>query len=177
MTRNRSLITLTAVALVALVIAGCGSSGGGGSSGASASASPPTMANGAAASVGLANTGLGKVLVDGRGRTLYLFKADTGTTSTCTGACATNWPPLRASGKPTVGNGLQASLVGTTNRPGGQMQLTYSGHPLYRFVGDQKPGDTSGQGITAFGAPWFAVTASGAQASGAATSTGGGNGY
>jgi predicted lipoprotein with Yx(FWY)xxD motif len=176
MTRNRSLITLTAAALVALVIAGCGSSGSGGS-GASASTSPPTMANGRAASVGLANTGLGKVLVDGQGRTLYLFKADKGTTSMCTGACATNWPPLRASGKPTVGTGLQASLVGTTNRSGGHPQITYSGHPLYRFVGDHKPGDTSGQGITAFGAPWFALTASGAQASAAATGTGGGNGY
>ncbi len=112
------------------------------------------------------------MLVDAQGRTLYLFRADHGTTSACSGACAAAWPPLRASGKPTVGSGLQASAVATTKRSDGRPQVDYHGHPLYTYIGDQKAGDTTGQGINAFGAPWYAVTASGAQASGGGSSNG-----
>jgi predicted lipoprotein with Yx(FWY)xxD motif len=119
-------------------------------------------------------TGLGTILVDSQGRTLYLFKKDSGTTSACTGACAGAWPPLRANGKPTVGSGVSASKIGTTARSDGKPQVTYNGHPLYLFVKDTKPGDTNGQGVTAFGAGWFALTAAGNQASGQTSSSGGG---
>jgi predicted lipoprotein with Yx(FWY)xxD motif len=172
MTRRRTLsTTLTAAAaagIVAATVAGCG---GGGDSG-SAAIGPPRTASGQTATVGLASTGLGKVLVNDQGRTLYLFRADHGTTSACTGGCATEWPPLRAAGKPKVGTGLQASAVTTIKRSDGKSQVSYHGHPLYTYVGDQKAGDTTGQGINAFGAGWYAVTSSGAQASGGSSSNG-----
>jgi predicted lipoprotein with Yx(FWY)xxD motif len=172
MTRRRTLsTTLTAAAaagIVAVAVAGCG---GGGDSG-SAALGPPRTASGQTATVGLASTGLGKVLVNDKARTLYLFRADHGTTSACTGGCATEWPPLRASGKPKVGTGLQASAVTTIKRSDGKPQVSYHGHPLYTYVGDQKAGDTTGQGINAFGAGWYAVTSSGAQASGGSSSNG-----
>ena len=127
-----------------------------------------------AATVGVANTGLGNILVNSAGRTLYMFGKDTGTQSTCTGACAQNWPPLLATGTPTVGSGATASMLGTTTRSDGGRQVTYNGHPLYLFVGDKKPGDTNGQGLTAFGGSWFALSAAGNQVSGQASNSGGG---
>jgi len=177
MPRRRSLTILTgaaATALAAVAAAGCG---GGSNGNATATTAPPKTANGDIATLGLASTGLGKVLVNSQGRTLYLFQADQGTTSACTGACATAWPPLRASGKPSIGAGLQSSAVGTTKRSDGKPQVTYHGHPLYTYVGDHKAGDTTGQGLNAFGGGWFALTASGNQASGSASSSGSGNGY
>jgi hypothetical protein len=78
---------------------------------------------------------------------------------------------VRATGKPTVGSGLNASLVGTSSRSDGASQVTYNGHPLYRFVKDQKPGDTTGQGVNAFGGGWFALSAAGTQVSGSGTSS------
>ena len=172
MTRRRTRITTltgaVAAGIAAVAIAGCG--GGGGNS--NAAIGPPQTAGGQTATVGLASTGLGKVLVNDQGRTLYLFRADHGTTSVCTGGCATEWPPLRAARKAKVGSGLQASAVVTTKRSDGKPQVSYHGHPLYTYVGDQKAGDTSGQGINAFGGAWYAVTASGSQASGGGTSNG-----
>jgi predicted lipoprotein with Yx(FWY)xxD motif len=126
--------------------------------------------------VSVANSGLGKILVNSRGLTLYLFQADAGTTSSCFGACAAAWPPLRATGQPTVGNGANASLIGTTVRSDGNPQVTYNGHPLYLFIQDKKPGDTTGQGLTAFGGGWFALSPAGNQIAGSA-STSGGLGY
>jgi predicted lipoprotein with Yx(FWY)xxD motif len=109
--------------------------------------------------------GLGKILVDSRGHTLYLFKKDTGGKSRCSGSCAVNWPPLLATGRPAAGSGVKGSKLGTTRRSDGKTQVVYNRHPLYRFVGDKKPGQTTGQGITAFGARWFALTPSGNQIS------------
>ena len=122
-------------------------------------------------------TGLGNILVDSQGRTLYLFTRDSGTMSECSGACAVNWPPLRATGKPTIGSGADASLVSTTSRSGGAKQVTYNGHPLYLFKGDKSPGDTNGQGLNAFGGSWYALSPAGDQISGQPSSSGGGNGY
>jgi predicted lipoprotein with Yx(FWY)xxD motif len=176
MTRSRSITILAvaaAIPLTALSVAACG----GGSSGASASAKPPETASGRPATLGVADTGLGKILVDSQGRTLYLFQKDQGTQSACTGACASAWPPLRASGKPTVGNGTNAALVATSPRSDGKPQVVYNNHPLYRYQGDQSPGDTNGQGLTAFGGGWFALSAAGSQVSGKPTSSGSGNGY
>ena len=171
--RSSFLAGVVAVPLVALAVAGCG-----GGNNNDASASPPKTASGHAATVGVANTNLGKVLVNSKGLTLYLFKKDSGTTSSCSGACATAWPPLQATGKPTVGTGVTASMVGTTTRSDGSRQVTYNGHPLYLYDGDSSPGDTNGQGISAFGAAWYALSASGNQVSGQASSGGGGaSGY
>jgi predicted lipoprotein with Yx(FWY)xxD motif len=174
MTRSKPTTILASAVLIpiaALAVAACG---GGGNA---ATAATPKTSSGALATVGVANSGLGSILVDSSGRTLYLFKADVGANSACTGACATAWPPLLAKGKPTVGTGLTTAKLGTITRSGGNRQVTYNGHPLYLFIKDQKPGQTTGQGVTAFGAPWFALTPSGTQASAPASSSGGGYGY
>jgi predicted lipoprotein with Yx(FWY)xxD motif len=102
-------------------------------------------------------------LTDSAGRTLYLWTADKGMTSTCNGACATAWPPLTAKGTPTSGPGVTASNLGTTNRSDGSKQVTYAGHPLYYFSGDTGAGQTNGEGSNGFGSPWFVVAPSGQQ--------------
>jgi predicted lipoprotein with Yx(FWY)xxD motif len=172
MIRSRSITFLATAAVVllsAVAIAGCG--GGG----ATAHAAPQKTASGQPATLGVANNNkLGNILVDSQGRTLYLFQKDSGTTSSCTGACAAAWPPLRVNGQPTVGSGANASMVGTTTRSDGNPQVTYNGHPLYLYAGDQNPGDTNGQGLTAFGGGWFAVSPAGNQVSGQGSNSGGG---
>ena len=154
MNDRRSLLLLGALPLAVLALAGCGGN---------ASHALPTTSDGRPATVGVASTGLGDVLVDRQGRTLYLFERDSGTMSACTGACAVNWPPLRVMGTPVAGTDAKPSDVGTTARPDGITQLTYNGHPLYTFVNDKKPGDTNGEGINAFGGSWFAVSRAGAK--------------
>ena len=171
MTRSRSLTFLAGVAVVpltALAVAGCGGT---------QTVAPPTTTGARAATVDVATTGLGKTLVDSKGRTLYLFKKDSGTTSACAGECAADWPPLRANGDPTVGSGANASQIGTTTRSDGNPQVTYNGHPLYLYEGDTKPGDTNGQGSTAFGASWYALSPAGKQVSGRASSSSDAGGY
>jgi predicted lipoprotein with Yx(FWY)xxD motif len=177
MNRSKPLTLLASAAaapLIALAVAACGTSGGG----AGASPAPPTTSTAQSATVGVATTGLGQILVDSQGRTLYLFQKDTGTTSACTGACATAWPPLRATGQPMIGNGADAALLGTTPRSDGGPQITYNGHPVYLFIKDQKSGDTNGEGVNAFGASWFALSPTGNQitatAPSASTSNSGG---
>jgi predicted lipoprotein with Yx(FWY)xxD motif len=113
------------------------------------------------AKVAIAKTKLGNILVDSKGITLYDFVLDKGTTSACYGACAALWPPLLTHGKPVAGPGVRASLLGTTKRKDGKLEVTYGGHPLYYFVSDRKPGQTTGQGINQFGAPWWALSAAG----------------
>src|SRR4051812_48768076 len=173
--RHRRFIAFPAGAallvLAALAVARCG---GGGSS--NASSRPPKTAGGSAATVGVSNQSLGKILVDSKGRTLYLFTRDSGTMSECTGACAVNWPPLKATGKPTIGSGADGSLISTTSRSGGAKQVTYNGHPLYLFKNDKSPGDTNGQALNAFGGNWYALTPAGDQVS-TSSSSGGGSGY
>ena len=123
--------------------------------------SPASSVTRSAAKVELANTKLGKVLADGSGRTLYLFEKDKGPRSTCFGACATAWPPLTTNGKPTALKGVTASKLGTINRGNGVKQVTYNGHPLYRFIKDTGPRQTHGEGLKAFGAEWYALSAAG----------------
>jgi predicted lipoprotein with Yx(FWY)xxD motif len=164
MTRSRPITFLAGavvIPLAALAVAACG---GGGTAATAAPAPAPAKTAPTPTkitAVRVASTSLGSILVDSRGRTLYLFKADSATTSACAGACATAWPPLLANGKPTAGAGLSASKLGTISRSGGQRQVTYNGHPLYTFIKDTKPGDTAGQGVVAFGAGWFAVSPAG----------------
>jgi predicted lipoprotein with Yx(FWY)xxD motif len=170
-TRLGALGTLATVPLAALAVGACGSSG----HTHAAIPVPPRTASGEAATVGVETDGaLGKVLVDSRGRTLYLFRKDAGPKSTCAAACASAWPPLRATGTPLAGAGLTASKLGTTPRSDGKPQVTYNGHPLYRYAGDARPGDANGQRLTAFGAPWFAVSGAGTAVSRPASSSGGG---
>ena len=123
------------------------------------SASPARAPKGAL--VALGKTTLGKVLVDARGRTLYLFAKDKSGRSACNGACATYWPPLVSAAKPRAARGVRASLLGLTKRTDGKRQVTYAGHPLYTFSLDTRAGQTSGQGLTDFGGSWNAVAASG----------------
>jgi predicted lipoprotein with Yx(FWY)xxD motif len=104
-----------------------------------------------------------KALVDGKGRTLYLWEADKNGTSTCTGACAAAWPPVTVSGTAQAGSGVTRSLLGTVKRADGTEQVTYNDHPLYYFSGDTGPGMAKGQGSKAFGADWYVLNAKGSK--------------
>lgn len=184
---NRVITLAVGMAVVAACASGCGSSSSTTSLTPHSSAGATTASGGASPSAGgaatlkTASSPLGQILVDGSGKTLYLFKADTGTTSTCNGSCAQAWPPQSTTGKPSSG-GVTASKVGTTTRSDHSTQVTYNGHPLYYFAEDTKPGETKGQGVNAFGALWYVVSPSGnavtssasTSASPSATSTGGG---
>jgi predicted lipoprotein with Yx(FWY)xxD motif len=167
MTRPRSLTSLAgaaAISLTVLALAACGAGGTGGTGGGNAT-------------VGVSTTGVGKVLVDSKGHTLYLFEKDSGTESACAGACASAWPPLLAKGEPTAAGGAKASLVATTKRSDGASQVTYNGHPLYLFAGDSSAGDTNGQGISAFGARWYVLSPAGNQVTASGSSSRGSRGY
>jgi predicted lipoprotein with Yx(FWY)xxD motif len=175
--RLAPLAAATAVALSAIAVAACGS---GSSSkhtttGASAPAasSAPSSTSASSGTVDLAKGSLGPILIDSRGRTLYLWQADTGAKSTCTGACVSAWPPLVTTGKPTAGSGVRSSLLGTTKRANGTEQVTYNGHPLYRFAGDTASRQTNGQGSAGFGALWYVLSPRGNPLTGATASTGG----
>jgi predicted lipoprotein with Yx(FWY)xxD motif len=183
MTRSKPITFLasaTVIPLTALAVAACG---GGGA--ATASPSPPPAASPAVAktttgptrtaTVRVANSRLGRILVDSAGHTLYLFKGDRGTRSACSGACAVAWPPLRTGATPAVAGDAKAALVGSIARSDGPRQVTYNGHPLYTFVKDHKPGDVNGQGLTAFGGVWFAVSPAGKQISTPPTGHGSGS--
>ncbi|SRR6266511_1719820 len=111
--------------------------------------------------VAVAKSRLGRILVDGKGITLYDFVKDRSGASTCYGACAALWPPLITKAKPHAGSGVRASLLGTTRRKDGKLEVTYNHHPLYYFVTDRKPGQTTGQGVNQFGSPWWVLSAAG----------------
>ncbi|MEV8310860.1 hypothetical protein AB0P36_26780 [Streptomyces flavidovirens] len=104
---------------------------------------------------------LGQILVDGEGRNLYVFEADTSAKSTCNDACAQAWPPLITSGAAKAGEGVKTGLLGTTTRDDRGTQVTYNGHPLYYYEADEKPGETTGQGLDQFGAEWFVLNSEG----------------
>jgi predicted lipoprotein with Yx(FWY)xxD motif len=169
MTRSRPIGLLASAAVIAVVALTFAA----GAHVATAGATHPTVAiepsvnaasvtrNSPRPTVQVRRTGLGQILVDSRGRTLYLFKKDTGGKSACSGSCVANWPPLLATGRPTAGTGVKASKLATTRRSNGKTQVVYNHHPLYRFIGDEKPGNTSGEGLTAFGARWFVVSPAG----------------
>jgi len=120
-----------------------------------------TSAGSNGAKVALRRSTLGSILVDASGRTLYLFEKDKRGRSTCAGACASYWPPLLSSGKPVAAKGVKTSLLGVTRRSDGRTQVTYAGHPLYRFALDTKPGQTHGQDLHDFGAGWYVLSAAG----------------
>jgi predicted lipoprotein with Yx(FWY)xxD motif len=152
----------TSVAAV-VIAAGYGSSANGSASSGSYSAAAVASAHHAtgATQVRVASSGLGRIIVDGKGHTLYLFEKDKKRRSACYGSCATYWPPLLTHRKPVARAGAKQSLLGTTRRANGSQQVTYAGHPLYRFALDRKPGQTSGEGLQDFGGGWEAVSPTG----------------
>lgn len=181
---NKRTYAFALLALLAVVIAGCGggssttnesegvtkesasseSSAGsryGGSENKSASSG---SGGGKAAVISLGHTKVGMVLVDSNGMTLYDFHKDKGTTSSCYGPCAEGWPPALTEGKPTVGNGASASKLRVTKRKDGTTQIVYAGHPLYTFVEDKKPGEANGNDVSAFGGQWYALKGNGEEA-------------
>jgi predicted lipoprotein with Yx(FWY)xxD motif len=141
-----------ALAGIAIIAAGCGGSPTGGGYGSGPPAHVTTVAT--------RHTRLGTVLVDGQGRTLYLFEKDKGPSSRCSGACASIWPPLTTA-KAVAGPGLSAAKLGSIKRPDGKSEATYAGHPLYTYAGDTKPGDTRGQALDQFGAEWYVLAPNG----------------
>jgi predicted lipoprotein with Yx(FWY)xxD motif len=154
----------------ALVLAACGGSNSSSSSGSGSTpsygASKPSTSNtsnssAATSVVSTKTSSLGTFLVDGNGRTLYLWDADHGSKSTCSGACAQAWPPATNTGTPKASGAVKASLLGTTKRADGSLEVTYAGHPLYYYVGDTKAGQTTGEGSDGFGSPWWVVTPAG----------------
>jgi predicted lipoprotein with Yx(FWY)xxD motif len=149
--------TLTRALLLAglLLLGACGDDDG---EDTGPTAADDTTAASEDATVALSKTSLGDVLVDADGRTLYLFTKDTGSASACSGSCADLWPPVQADDDPTAGDGLDDGDLGTIEREDGTAQVTYAGHPLYRYTPDTKPGDVNGQGV---GGVWFVVDAEG----------------
>jgi len=169
-----ALAALAALAVMAALVAGCGGgnsgSGGSGSGGSSSGGgggiyggggSPTSGGQASQATVSTTSTKLGSILVDGKGRTLYLFQKDQPNQSACSGACVSAWPVDQTSGTPKAGSGVKASLLGTIKRTDGTTQVTYNKHPLYYYSGDSQAGQQNGQGLNAFGALWEVVNAAG----------------
>jgi predicted lipoprotein with Yx(FWY)xxD motif len=158
MKRNRFVYAglIVVVGLVALVVAVSGGSGN--------NSQTPTAA---ASAVSVKSTALGKTLVDANGRTLYLFQADKPNISTLSTAGLAVWPAFTSTRTPQAEGGAQASLIGTTTGRGGAREVTYNGHPLYYYIGDQASGNTRGQGLNQFGARWYVLAPSGNAVTGA----------
>jgi predicted lipoprotein with Yx(FWY)xxD motif len=159
---RRQLVALAALVAVGALAAACGGNGSGGGGiygggGAASTGGGPT----GVATVAAASTKLGMVLVDGSGRTLYLFEKDQPDQSACSGACAAAWPVDNSSGTPKAGSDVKASLLGTIKRNDNTTQVTYNHHPLYYYSGDSGAGQQNGQGLNAFGATWFVVAPAG----------------
>ena len=173
MTRSRCTTFFARAAIVplaALAVAGYG-----GVSSASVPTAKQEATKAKPATVRVAKTNLGKILVNSKGRTLYLFQADSGTTSACADACAAAWPPL-SNATPKVGKGAKASLASTATRSDGKPQVIYNGHPLYTFSGDKKAGNTNGQGVNAFGGLWYVLSPAGTEITSTPSTSGGSGG-
>ena len=154
--RIGAMRSLTIGLAFATLLAACGGNDDGTGSAQSPAAEESPTAE--VATVQVAESDLGSILVDADGMTLYLFEADTDGTSTCYDECADAWPALTGEA-PTAGEGIDGSLLGTTERDDGQMQVTYADQPLYTFAADQAAGDTGGQGV---GDVWYVVDPAGA---------------
>ncbi|WP_175412488.1 hypothetical protein [Streptomyces sp. TRM64462] len=150
---RRVPFVLAGMFLLVAVAAGCGGDGGGDTGEQPRATGSPQ----GPATVAVRSTGIGDILVDADGRTLYLFASDREGESTCYDACAVAWPPLLTQGDPEAGEGAREPLLGTMVREDGQTAVTYDGQPLYHYQGDDEPGDLEGQGIQQFGARWYVV--------------------
>lgn len=177
---KRMTYAVALMAVLALAVAGCGSDSsssggayggksGGGSGGETSTASsetkPASSGAGGDGIVSAAKVGdLGTIIVNSEGLTLYDFHKDKGGTSSCYGACAGAWPPLLTEGNPQAQGAAQRSMLGTTKRKDGTLQVTYNGWPLYTFVGDKAPGEANGNDFSQFGAQWYALLPNGEEA-------------
>ncbi|MGN6189600.1 MAG: COG4315 family predicted lipoprotein [Conexibacter sp.] len=160
MTRRIPALAVALVLLAAPLLAACGS--GSNSANANGGTTTTMRSHTTAATVKTASaSGLGTILVDGQGRAIYLFQRDTGPTSTCSGACIAAWPAVTTHGRPQAAGGVAAAKLGVTKRGDGTMQVTYAGHPLYYYAGDAASGETNGQALNAFGAPWYVLGTNG----------------
>jgi predicted lipoprotein with Yx(FWY)xxD motif len=171
---RRPLLALLALAAAGALAAGCSNNSGSGGSSSGAGApyggGGPTSTSGGqsgTATVTADSTSLGMILVDGNGRTLYLFAKDQPNQSACSGACVAAWPVDQSSGTPKAGSGVKAALLGTIRRGDGTTQVTYNHHPLYYYAGDSGAGQQNGQDLNAFGAKWYVVTPAGQADTGA----------
>jgi predicted lipoprotein with Yx(FWY)xxD motif len=174
---NRTRLSLpVVVVIVAAVIAVVVSAAGG----STKKAHPAVAANSA---ISIKQTSLGNALADGNGRSLYLFAGDKPNVSTLSRAGRAFWPPFTSIVRPSAIGGALAGKIGQVSGASGARQVSYNGHPLYYFVGDHQPGQTTGQGLNQFGARWYVLSATGAaitsapKSSPARTSTGGGSAY
>jgi predicted lipoprotein with Yx(FWY)xxD motif len=170
----------------AVTVAACGSSSSGTAAGSPSSSAPAGGSSAASATISAKSVpGVGTVLVNGQGQTLYMLTSEKGGKNTCTQAngCTQAWPEtLLAKGATTAkaGGGAQSSLLGTVKDASGNLEVTYNHWRLYTFSGDSGPGAAKGQGLTSFGGTWYVLNGSGnpvtSSPSGNASS-GGGNGY
>jgi predicted lipoprotein with Yx(FWY)xxD motif len=151
---NKRSVLAAALAAACLLVAGVSASV---ARTARAPAAVAATAKAKAPTVALRKTRLGTILVSGAsGHTLYLFTKDRKNKSNCTGQCAQVWPPLLVKGSLRAGKGVSAGKLGEIKRGAGH-QVTYAGHPLYRFTSDAAPGQTNGEGVGGF----MVVSASG----------------
>ncbi len=157
---SRSRLALP-LAGVGLLVAACGSSTTAKSASPSQPSTPPASSAPSAVTVETHVGPLGTYLTDGSGRTLYMFASDTSTSSTCSGSCASAWPPVISSGSPSVSGGAVSASLTTITRSDGTKQLSYGGHPLYYYVADTSAGDVLGEGSDGFGAKWWVLAPSG----------------
>jgi predicted lipoprotein with Yx(FWY)xxD motif len=169
--RSRVRWTLLVVPAAAAGLAALGACGSSGTSG-TPSGSSTASSSAAATAVGLKTAKVSgtTVLTNAKGFTLYSFAPDTATKSTCNGACATSWPPVKAA----AGASAVKAPFATIKRSDGSTQLTFDGHPLYTFVGDRAPGQANGNGVNAFGGLWHEAPASGSPAPAGNSSSGSG---
>ncbi len=157
---GRRIGALCAAAGAALLVAACGSSSSGQST--KTSSTKPAAPKSSGLTIGTAKGSMGTYLVGASGRALYLWVADHGGKSACSGTCAQNWPPLTSASNPKTAGGVNAGDLGSITRTDGSKQVTYNGHPLYYYIGDSGAGMTSGEGSDQFGAKWWLVTPAGA---------------
>jgi predicted lipoprotein with Yx(FWY)xxD motif len=143
---------------LSLVVTACAADGADDASPAVTGAGAQEAGAATAADLAVAESGYGEILVDGAGRTLYLFTEDRDGRSVCEDDCAGAWPPLTVDDEPVAGEGVDGGLLGTTERADGSTQVTYAGWPLYTWAQDQQPGDITGQGVQEV---WFVVSPAG----------------
>jgi predicted lipoprotein with Yx(FWY)xxD motif len=161
--KNSSRPGMRLLAMAAMTMVGAGALG-------ATTALPAVAASGGTQIHAAKVHGRGIVLVNGSGRTLYVFSPDKGHGVTCSGACASIWPPLTTTGTPMAGHGIKASELGMTSGPNGTQVVTYNHWPLYLYVQDTKPGQDTGQGIVSFGGKWSTITPRGSAFGAAAAS-------
>jgi predicted lipoprotein with Yx(FWY)xxD motif len=172
----KRLIPLLTVAALTFGAAACGDDGYSGSNSGSDSASEGTAKAASTTAtepaqqsrrrrptttLRIRNTSFGRILVDGRGRALYLFTREPSTKSRCYGQCAVAWPPFYVRGKLRAGSGLDAGKLRSSRRRDGRRIVTYNGHPLYYYISDRKPGQVTCHNVVEFGGTWLVVNPDG----------------